>query len=467
MRTPPSRSTLLLRGGTGALLALALPAALGMMGVFSVGAGPAQPAHSATPRAQSAPPTGASAEVFRSGYIPWLIFILVVFVLLVALLLWITLTRNQKHRRLDPHNLWTLSIAFSILCALAILAIWIVLVVAPFPQGSGAPLLSQGDLDRYLAARPTEASTQPRILVPTGVFVQSIEFTSAFDPIISGFIWQKYGPQVPADVTRGFVLPDGSDLQSAEAYRFTQGDTQVIGWSFRATLRQQFLYSQYPFDRHYIWVRVDPVDVTHNVVLTPDFSSYTTLQPEALPGVQPELVIENWDLKQAFFSYHTHSYNTNLGIEDYTHQINYPELYYTIGMSRQILSSFVSYVVPPLVALVMLFGVLVLTTRRQDRRDSTGWNSTNVLAFCAALFFVIIVSHVNLRQQVSANGILYLGYFYFLTYFAILLVSVNAILFILPGERGLIQRDDNLLSKLLYWPLLTFALLIITLAVFL
>jgi hypothetical protein len=190
------------------------------------------------------------------------------------------------------------------------------------------------------------------------------------------------------------------------------------------------------------------------------------LQPEALPGVQPELVIENWDLKQALFSYHTHKYNTNLGIEDFTHQTNYPELYFNIGMSRQILSAFVSYVVPPLVALVMLFDVLMLTTRRQDRRDSAGWNSTNVLAFCAALFFVIIVSHVNLRQQVSANGILYLGYFYFLTYLAILLVSINAILFILPGERGLIQRDDNLLSKLLYWPLLTFALLIITVAVF-
>jgi hypothetical protein len=460
MRTT-SRLILLLRHGMSALLALVLFSPLAILGA-SVNS-----ARAGVPAAAAPQPAATGPDVFRSDYVPWLIFILVIFALLVALLLWLTLTRNQKRRRLDPHNLWTLSIGFSVLCALAILAIWIVLTLAPFPQGSGAPLLSQGDLDRYLAARPTGLSAQPRVLVPTGVFVQSIEFTSAFDPVVSGFIWQKYGPQVPADVTRGFVLPDGSDLQSAEAYHTTQGDTQMIGWTFRATLRQQFLYSQYPFDRHYLWVRVNPADLTHNVVLTPDFSSYTTLQPEALPGVQPALVIENWDLKQAFFSYHTHVYNTNLGIEDSTRQTNYPELYYTIGMSRQILSAFVSYIVPPLVALVMLFGVLTLTTRRQDRRDSAGWNSTNVLAFCAALFFVIIVSHVNLRQQVSANGILYLGYFYFLTYFAILLVSINAILFILPGERGLIQREDNLLSKLLYWPLLTFALLIVTVVAFL
>lgn len=135
-------------------------------------------------------------------------------------------------------------------------------------------------------------------------------------------------------------------------------------------------------------------------------------------------------------------------------------------MSRQALSAFIAYVVPPVVTLVMLFGVLMLTTRRRDRRDSAGWSSTNVLAYAAALFFVVIVSHVNLRQQVSANGILYLGYFYFLTYLAILLVSINAILFILPSKGKLIQFGDNLFSKLLYWPLLTFALLLITVVVF-
>ena len=131
--------TLLLRCGAGALLALALLAALGSMGVLGARATPMPSTHSAATRAQPTAPAVTGPAVFRTGYIPWLIFILVVFALLVALLLWVTLTRNQKRSRLDPHNLWTLSIAFSILCALAVLAIWIVLIVAPFPQGSGTP----------------------------------------------------------------------------------------------------------------------------------------------------------------------------------------------------------------------------------------------------------------------------------------------------------------------------------------
>jgi hypothetical protein len=455
--------TLLLRCGAVLLLALALVTALGGGGILGAGA---HPAHAAATTSSPLPTHPLGREVVRSDYLPWLIFILVIFTLLVALLLWIMLTRNQKRSRLDPRNLWTLSIAFSILCALAILSIWIVITFAPFPQGDGTPILSQNDLKQYLATRPASSSTQPRILIPTGVFIQSIEFTSAFDPVVSGVIWQKYGPDVPADVTRGFILPDGSDLQSAEAYHTTEGDTQVIGWTFKATLRQIFGYDQYPFDRHYLWVRVDPADFTHNVALTPDFSSYASLRPEALPGVQHDLIIENWTLNQAFFSYHVNNYNTNLGIKQFARQTDYPELYYTIGLSRQIISAFFTYIIPPLVALVMLFGVLLLTTRRQDRREPAGWNSTNVLAYTAALFFVVIVSHVNLRQQISANGVLYLGWFYILTYIAILLVSINAVVFILASQQRIIQLEDNIVSKLLYWPVLTFALLVITVIVF-
>ena len=458
MPTTPRALELLLRSGCGVLLALALLSALGFSGVAAASAQTARPA-------VTAPPAPTGPEVFRADYHPWLIVILIVFALLVALLLWVTLTRNNKRNRLDPHNLWTLSIAFSILCALALLAIWIVLTLAPFPRGSGTPLLSQADVDRSLAARPS-ASSQPRILIPTGVFIQSIEFTSAFDPVVSGYIWQVYGSDVPADVTRGFTLPDGGDLQSAEAYRVTQGENQVIGWSFRATVRQEFLYDKYPFDRHFLWVHVRPADVTHTIVLTPDFASYSTLRPEDLPGLQPRFVIENWQVKQTFFTYRTDEYTTTLGVSGAAEPSGRPELYYIVGLTREILSPFVIYVIPPLVALVMLFGVLMLTTRRQERRDTAGWNSTNVLASCAALFFVVIVSHVNLLQQVSATGVIYLGYFYFLTYLAILLVSINAILFITAGQYRIIQHEDNLIPKVLYWPVLTFVLLLVTVLVF-
>jgi hypothetical protein len=463
MQTPLRPFALLLRSGVAALLALVLLSALG---IFGAAASPARATRVAAQTASAPQPVVTEPEVFRTGYLPWFIFILALFVALTALLLWVTLTRNEKRSRLDPRNLWTLSIVFSILCALAVLAIWIVLTLAPFPQGSGEPVLSQGDLDHYLATQPSPTSAQPRILIPTGVFIQSIEFTAAFDPVVSGYVWQVYGPGVPADVARGVILPDGSDVQLTESYRVIQGDEQVVGWSFRATLRQQFVYDQYPFDRHYLWVRIDPADLTHNVVLTPDFASYTTMRPEALPGVQPTFIIENWDVRQTFFSYHTHAYNTNLGIQNSTRQTNYPELYYNVGLSRQEITAFITYVIPPVVASIMLFGILILTTRRREQRETAGWSTTSVLAYTAALFFVIIISHVNLRQQVSASGIIYLGYFYFLTYLAILFVSINAVVFILAGERWLIQRDDNLISKLLYWPLLTFALLLITIAVF-
>jgi hypothetical protein len=186
-----------------------------------------------------------------------------------------------------------------------------------------------------------------------------------------------------------------------------------------------------------------------------------------MPGIVSTFVLENWDVKQSFFSYHTEVYNTNLGIATSTRPAGYPALYYTIGMSRQILTPVIIYVVPPLIALFMLFGILLLTTRRQERRASAGWNSTNALPYCAAVFFVVIVSQVNLRQQINTSGILYLDWFYLLTYCAILLVAINAVVFILASERRIIQHEDNLIAKLLYWPVLTSAMLVITVLVFL
>jgi len=405
------------------------------------------------------------SAVFRADYHIALLAILGALLLLSALLL--ALFARDPKRRYQPQNLWALSSGFSILCVLTVLAIWVLLSIAAFPQGSGSPVLSQQDLDSYLAAQPAAPAEQPRILIPIGVFVQTIEFTTAFDPIVSGVIWQVYGPGVPQEVMRGFVLPDASDAQITESYRVTRGDAQVIGWSFRATLRQSFQYDTYPFDRHFFWVRVFPADQTHNIVLTPDFAAYSSMRPQDMPGIASTFVLENWDVKQTFFSYHTEVYNTNLGIATSTRPAEYPALYYTICMSRQILTPVIIYVVPPLIALVMLFGILLLTTRSQERRASAGWNSTNVLAYCAAVFFVVIVSQVNLRQQINTSGILYLDWFYLLTYCAILLVAINAVVFILASERRIIQHEDNLIAKLLYWPVLTSAMLVITVLVFL
>ena len=116
----------------------------------------------------------------------------------------------------------------------------------------------------------------------------------------------------------------------------------------------------------------------------------------------------------------------------------------------------------------LLFAVLVIVTMRQDRIGVFGFSTSSVLTYCAALFFVVAVLHISLRSELGAPGtVVYLEYFYFLIYAAILLVSVDSILFASAINVPFIEFRDNVLVELLYWPLMTGVLLVISLIVFL
>jgi hypothetical protein len=54
-------------------------------------------------------------------------------------------------------------------------------------------------------------------------------------------------------------------------------------------------------------------------------------------------------------------------------------------------------------------------------------------------------------------------YFYFVTYFAILGVAANVLLFTLT-ENGMVRLQDNLVPKLLFWPMLLGAWFLVTVA---
>ena len=89
----------------------------------------------------------------------------------------------------------------------------------------------------------------------------------------------------------------------------------------------------------------------------------------------------------------------------------------------------------------------------------------NAVAAGAGLFLLVIFSHINLRANLAAREIFYLEYYYFLVYMVILGVTVNYLLFTKTDFR-LVHFNDNLVAKILYWPLTQFTILAFTLAEF-
>lgn len=301
-------------------------------------------------------------------------------------------------------------------------------------------------------------------VVPTGVFIQSINFTSANNVTMTGYVWQKLSAEQATVNEINIVFPEAESVSIEEAYRepLLEEGKQLVGWYFVATLRQQFGYQKYPFDREDVWLRIWSQDLNRDTVLVPDFSSYDLIDPQTMPGLEDNFVLEGWKLENSFFSYRPTPYNTRFGFSDHGAKNSCPELYFNVGIKRKFISPFISDILPIFIITVLVFAVLLISTKNDAKMGLFGFSTSAVLGYCAALFFVLIVSHVHLRESLAAHGVIYLEYFYFVTYAVILAASANSVIFASDRYVHLIHYKDNFYVKLAYWPVVLLALLATT-----
>jgi hypothetical protein len=372
---------------------------------------------------------------------------------------------SRRHR-----HLWLGSVLISLACLLAVGGISVSVYTAPTrPDPADTVVSTPDEVTRYLGAHvpaPVHGA-KPPVFIPTGLYIESIEFSGPYTVEVSGQIWQRYANDLPKDLTQGVFLPEAKVQPTLkEVYQEQRRNEEVTGWTFHATLREQFDYSSYPLGRHQIKLRMWHPDYQRNVYLTPDLGAYASLDPAAMPGVDPALVLENWDIQQAFFSYRTHRYNTDFGTTGYVTDQLHPELYYSIAVKRELVTPFISRTIVPLVILVLLFVVVTVLSRNLERLDDFGVRPGAVVFTGAALFFAVLVGHNSLRDEVKAPGLIYIESLYIMTYFVILAVAFNSVLLVGRPNLRLFRDYDNLWVRVLYWPVIWFTLLVVTLLTF-
>jgi len=355
---------------------------------------------------------------------------------------------------------WLKSILITCLFGLGLMVVWY--MNYQFPKVQGKEELVIGDYEglqtfqhKYDGTTGTKA-----IFIPTGVFVQSIEFSSANNIKATGYIWQHY-KLTDTITSRGFVLPEAEDLSVEVAYEKTQGDVQSIGWYFSTTIRERFDYADFPFDREKLWLRLWHKDFDKNVVLVPDVNSYDVINPSFMPGIEKDFVLAGWNMVSSYFSYIYNSYNTNFGIKDYIGQTDFPELYFNVGLARVFINPFISHLIPLLVVMLMLFSILQVG-KKNDKKGVLGFNSLSAVSACSALFFVVIFNHINIRSSLSVSGIVYFEWFYIVCYLAIMYVSVSAILIAKDDGIKLFQYKENFYSRILFGPVIVGICYVIT-----
>jgi hypothetical protein len=190
------------------------------------------------------------------------------------------------------------------------------------------------------------------------------------------------------------------------------------------------------------------------VILAPDLEAYDLLVPVSLPGLDRGLELSGWKLGESHFSFLDEGYNTNFGIADYIGQQDSPELAYAVTLRRNFTNPFIATFLPLLVVAGLLFALVVTTVRSKEQMSASGYSAMNLLRSVITLFFPVVVAQINLRNHILTEGFLYVEYYYFVIYFLILLSALNA-LAVLYWDQPVLQRGDNRITKLCFWPLLT------------
>ncbi len=377
---------------------------------------------------------------------------------------------------MESKNWWWLSLIVSAVFIVVLVQLWSLM---NHYEIEPTQLTNAEAVDRYLQDNWENIEQNGRVVsvpltkIPTGIFIQSLKFFNSTEVNLTGYIWQRYTDGVndnykPDSNTAGFILPEqvqtGNDIEPKEVYRVRQGEEETVGWYFEATLRQPFDYFFYPFDHKTVWVRLWPKEFSGNVVLVPDFAAYKATGLKDVFGIDNEIVLGTWERDNTYFDFRPTCYDTNFGIDNYVGQEGFPELHYNFVIKRKSGNAFIVYMLPLFLVAALLFSALLTVTAEPNLASTHGFNTSGVLGTCSVLFFVVLLAHIQLREQFAGSSIVYMEYFYFLMYGMLVAAGANTYMFSMKAAPTLkiIHYQDNLIPKVLYWPAVLLFMIAIT-----
>jgi hypothetical protein len=380
-------------------------------------------------------------------------------------------------------SFWILSNVFTVCCIISFVAALKLTVDLPSEKPGNSQLITNENiLNRFVSdqhQRTLDQREELPLFIPTGIYIQSISFDSSIGGIaINGHLWQRYTLGLHDGIDREILIPGSDAFELQDPFTTRSGNTELVRWGFKATLYQNFDFSKYPFGRESVQIQLRHKQFTRNIILVPDLGSYKLINPTARPGMQPDIFLHGWNINKSYFSYRFENYSTSFGLTDYAGLTDFPELFFTIEISKQIFGAIISHALPLVVVGLLLFALLLLSSNVEVGKLEV----VEAIAACAGFFLVIVFSHLGIRESFSVQDIMYLEYYYYVTYVLILFTVANYVIIASQKQKErnsstkemsrisplikTIRYHDNLFVKILYWPLSQLAVLILTLLEF-
>ncbi len=408
----------------------------------------------------------SSNDLIKSELIRISIFLSLTLITLLILLL--------KVWKGNTKNLWKFSFSLGSILFLNIIFIWYINIDKDLfnDYDKQTKILSDITIDNYLKDRNKKLKQIDPLLeiveIPTGVFLYDIDFKNAYDVAIIGKIWQK--------------IPDNFDLRNEFTFTFPQTSATGISlrirpmgkehidnywlysYDFNATIQFDFDYLKYPLNYKKLDLQITYPHVQDNVVLTPDIQSYEFIEPSFMPGVSNDIYMPNSRVLSSYFSFHEHNFYSNLGNKNNTGLKETAVLTFNVFIKNVIISSIISNIIPIFIISIMIF-LLPFTVDKREGEVKEG-SALNIIQAAGGFFFVLLLSHIQLRNSIETPGLIYLETFYFVMYFMLAIMSTAVMLFLKTNDYPILEYKHNLIFKISYWPFLLFAIYLITLFIF-
>ncbi len=327
--------------------------------------------------------------------------------------------------------------------------------------------ITLGNFVEQQNARSETLKIAKPIVVPTGLYVETIEFEDSYNVNIGGTVWQKYPLGAADDLTIGFRFPQISPFAEAsmieESYRETvtgkEGEEGylLVGWDYRVTLRLNLKYADFPFDKRHLDIKISPLSLEDNLLFVPDLGSYQYTTPAKLAGLNPKITLSGNEITRSYFNFSIETYDSTFGYESKTAFENVPVLHFNVHIRRLLLNAFVTYLIPIFVALSLIY-ILIMACSKTEARQG-------IIESMAAFFFVLIFSHIDLRKDIETADLIFMEYIYFTTYILIVLSTLNLMAYT-KSKTSLFDFNENQIYRVVYFPIFFTAILVVMLAKF-
>ena len=150
-----------------------------------------------------------------------------------------------------------------------------------------------------------------------------------------------------------------------------------------------------------------------------------------MPGLEKEFVYSGWTPIYAGFSLANQPYSTSFGIGT-NQSAGRPEMYFNLILDRNFAGPFFEHMIFAIAVMILLFGLLVLTTDDEDLKARFQLSTAGVLGAASGLLFAVILKHNQLRSVVGSPGVSYIEVIPIMLYGVIVVVVLNAILLASP-----------------------------------